>query len=196
MAKDRDGRDEDDDGGTALETATRLERLARLLRQAGHSGGLVPAQWEVLRYLVRANRLSRSPGALARYLGSTKGTVSQSLLTLDRKGLIRRENQPSDERYVLVSLTQAGHDLLAKDPLQAIAGDLEALGGKTRRRFARGLAELLGHEIARQGAASFGTCEGCRHFQAASSGKSMTCGKDGGPLHANETSLLCIVHQA
>ena len=139
MARD-DGDGEDDE--STLDIATRLERLARLLRQAGHAGGLVPAQWEVLRYLARDNRLSRSPGALARYLGSTKGTISQSLQTLLKKGLVTRQTRSDDERHVLLALTATGQTLLAQDPLRTIATGIDALGGKTRRRFAKGLAEI------------------------------------------------------
>lgn len=190
----RDDGDSDDDE-SALDIATRLERLARLLRQSGHAGGLVPAQWEVLRYLARANRLSRSPGVLARYLGSTKGTISQSLQTLVKKGLIARQTRAGDERHVLLTLTTTGKALLLEDPLRAIANDLEQLGGKTRRRFAKGLAELLSLEIDRQKAARFGTCGGCRHFQEASKDKGPTCAFDGAPLPASETTLLCIAHE-
>ena len=62
-----------------------LERLSRLIRQQGFHEGLNPAQWEALRYVSRANRFSNSPGALAQYLGSTKGTVSQTILSLEKK---------------------------------------------------------------------------------------------------------------
>ena len=53
-----------------------IERLTRLVAADGHSGGLKPVQWAALRYLDNANRFSRTPGALAAYLNSTKGTVS------------------------------------------------------------------------------------------------------------------------
>lgn len=192
MAKN-DGDTEDE--ATAQEITTRLERLARLLRQAGHAGGLVPAQWEVLRYLARANRLSRSPGVLARYLGSTKGTVSQSLQTLVKKGLVNRQTRSDDERHALLDLTPSGRTLLAQDPLQAMATDVDSLGGKTRRRFASGLAELLSLEIDRQGATRFGTCGGCRHFQDGDKGKAPHCAIDGGELSREETALLCIAHE-
>ena len=38
-----------------------LERLARVLQNEAHTGGLKPTQWEALRYLARANRFSRTP---------------------------------------------------------------------------------------------------------------------------------------
>ena len=76
-------RKDEDSGSNA---AVMLERLARLMRVAEHDGDLNPAQWEALRYLARANRFSNSPAALTRYLGATKGTISQTLMALDRKG--------------------------------------------------------------------------------------------------------------
>jgi DNA-binding MarR family transcriptional regulator len=63
-----------------------IERMGRLLRASDHASGLNPAQAEALRYLLRANRFSRTPAALAEYLGSTRGTVSQTLLALEAKG--------------------------------------------------------------------------------------------------------------
>lgn len=195
MAKDVRDSDETD-SPSALEIVTRLERFGRLLRQAGHAGGLVPAQWEVLRYLARANRLSRSPGNVARYLGSTKGTVSQSLLTLEKKGLVRRQANPTDERHVLLFLTEQGRAKLADDPLQALAADLDNLGGKTRRRFARGLAELLSQEIGRQNAARFGTCAGCARAAAASNTGHVTCGANSQDVSPPEQQLLCAAFSA
>lgn len=188
----RGAADNDDDApAPALEIATRLERLSRLLRQASHAGGLVPAQWEVLRYLGRANRLSRSPGSVARYLGTTKGTISQSLLTLEKKGLLVRSANAADERHVLLNLTDAGRTKLQSDPLLSLAGGLDTLGGKTRRRFARGLEELLAQEISRRGAARFGTCAGCLHAQSSRTGPGLHCAVDGAVLAEGELALLC-----
>ena len=64
------------DDVAAGQTLARLERLARLMRSASQTQGLNAAQWEALRYLSRANSFSNSPGALTRYLGATKGTIS------------------------------------------------------------------------------------------------------------------------
>ena len=63
----------------AIESAHLIGRLDRLMRSGVAVEGLNPAQWEALRYLARANRFSRPPAGLADYLGSTRGTVSQTL---------------------------------------------------------------------------------------------------------------------
>ena len=57
------------------------------LRKAGADEALQPVHLQALIYLARANRYSNTPQALAEYLGLTKGTVSQTLLLLDRQGL-------------------------------------------------------------------------------------------------------------
>ncbi len=120
-----------------------LERLSRLMRASEFGGGLNPAQWEALRFLSRANRFSNSPGALTRYLGATKGTISQTVKALERKKLIEKSERPGEKRSVVLRLTPAGTEMMAQDPWSALARSCDALGGKTRRRMDRGLAEML-----------------------------------------------------
>ena len=70
----------------AREAAFLIDRLERLTRGRESGGGLNPAQWEALRFLSHANRFSRTPAALADYLGSTRGTISQTLIALQLNG--------------------------------------------------------------------------------------------------------------
>ena len=142
-----------------------LERLSRLIRQQGFHEGLNPAQWEALRYVSRANRFSNSPGALAQYLGSTKGTVSQTILSLEKKGLLAKVASASDARVVLLTLTDKAHELLAKDPLVGLGQEIANLGGKTTKRFAKAIDEILIGEIRRQKQNEFGGCRSCRHWR-------------------------------
>ena len=74
----------------ALAVANLLERISRLTRTEEQIGDLYPAQWAALRYLTRANRFSRTPMALTRYLGTTRGTMSQTIIALERKGYLER----------------------------------------------------------------------------------------------------------
>ena len=110
----------------ALEAAHLIDRLERLSRSADARTGLNPAQWEALRYVACANRFSRSPAALADYLNSTRGTVSQTLIALEDKGFIARKPNVKDRRSVELVLTDAGQIALAKDPLIDLAHDIAA----------------------------------------------------------------------
>jgi DNA-binding MarR family transcriptional regulator len=176
----------------------RLERLARLMRAGSHARGLNPAQWEALRYLSRSNRHSRTPGAMTLYLGATKGTISQTIRSLERKGHLTKARDRADGRSVQLDLTQTGRALLAEDPLRMLAADIDGLGGKTRRRLGRGLAELLESETRRQEACSFGQCSNCRHFRALARSDDgagpHSCMKLKMPVSEAEASLLCAMH--
>ncbi len=155
--------DEDDADGRMI--VAPLERLARILRAAEHSGELNPAQWEALRYIARANRFSNSPGALTRYLGATKGTISQTVMALERKGLVAKSARQGERRSVSLTLTPKGQVQLDDDPWAELAKAADALGGKTKRRLYKGLRELLAHEITAHKLASFGSCPSCRYFR-------------------------------
>src|SRR3546814_12965729 len=113
-----------------------LARTARLIAGDGHSAGLKPVQWQALRYLAIANRFSRTPGALAAWLGQTKGTVSQTVGALERKGLVERTGDPDDRRLVRLSLTEAAHAMPGRAPDRIAMSTLERPTAAGRPPFA------------------------------------------------------------
>jgi DNA-binding MarR family transcriptional regulator len=172
-----------------------LERLTRLMRAGEHARGLNPAQWEALRYLSRANRFSNSPGALTKYLGSTKGTVSQTIKALERKGLIAKSQRENERRSVMLVLTETGLDALNNDPQATFLKSIDELAGKTKRRLAKGLEELTEMELARQEQPSFGPCMTCRYFRE-DRGSPHQCMLFEEPISHAETLLICAEHLA
>ena len=170
-----------------------LERLSRILQNEAHAGGLKPTQWEALRYLSRANRFSRSPSAVTAYLGVTKGTVSQTLNALVRKGLVRKEADPGDRRNLTIEVTPAGRELLARDPVEALLTSAAKLGAAERRTLSDGLEALLGEALRRRGGRPFGLCRSCRFFQKrAKGGTPHRCGLLGVPLTGEDSRRICI----
>lgn len=149
--------------GSAFRSAHLIERLGRLLRAGDHASGLNPAQAEALRYLARANRFSRTPAALAEYLGSTRGTVSQTLISLETKGLIERQTNARDGRSVVFALTKAGSGFLVAGPAQGLATAIDQAGiaSDLATNLEAGLLAL----IAARGGRAFGACHTCRHFR-------------------------------
>lgn len=176
-----------------------LERLSRLMRASEFGDGLNPAQWEALRFLSRANRFSNSPGALTRYLGATKGTISQTVKALERKKLIAKTERPGEKRSIVLVLTDVGRQVMAKDPWAALAAASGELGGKTRRRMDKGLTELLVGEIARRQSPSFGNCLSCRFWREQGRGDDAqgphSCMLFDAALSAAEATQICVAHE-
>lgn len=161
----------------ALEAAELINRLDRLSRNMGPSEGLNPAQRDALRYLARANRFSRTPAALAEYLGSTRGTVSQTLIALEQKGHVSRTPCDTDRRSVRLSLTPTGMEVLDTDPILALAADLATAAGPDLSSLVTTLRAVLAQNIARNDRRPFGVCYSCRHFRKS------TGSTDGLPHH-------------
>jgi DNA-binding MarR family transcriptional regulator len=191
-----------DDSETDVPPATtlaRLERLGRLMRSANRGQGLNPAQWEALRFIAKSNRFSNSPGALTQYLGATKGTISQTVMALERKGQIAKAAREGERRSVTLNLTAKGLDTLSHDPLRNLQAAIGSLGGKTQRRLDKGLAKLLADEVLRQDTPSFGTCRQCRFFQpdlhvGDGVGLPHHCTKFQVAIAEAECDLICVAH--
>jgi DNA-binding MarR family transcriptional regulator len=169
--------------------------LAGALRESGGEAGLQLVHLQALAYLRDANRYSNTPRALADFLGLTKGTVSQSLLLLHRRGLVRREADPADGRVVRLRLSARGRRLLASaeihpDWQQALA----AVPAGERAAAGNALRGLLAGLQRRRGNLSFGECRTCAHFRREGAG-AYRCGLTREPLQRFETFQICREHR-
>lgn len=177
--------------------ANLINRLGRSIHCRQFAQGLNPAQWEALRYLSRANRYSRTPSALADYLHTTKGTASQTLKSLEAKGYIRRVPVPEDRRAVRIDITDAGHTVLRRDPLQCLESSASELGEdlETVSRFLGRLAVTL----ERTNGKAFGLCSECTFFckndAAGAEGGAHKCGLHEEPLTATDATKICVSHR-
>lgn len=178
----------------ALEAAQLLDRIERLSRSGVPVHGLNPAQWEALRYLARANRFSRTPAGLAAYVGSTRGTVSQTLIALEQKGFVARKASARDRRSIDLGLTEKGVEALTQDPLLAIAGDIEEACGAQTSAIADMLRRALRSTVRRNGGRPFGICNTCVHFRRADlqSGQDGFCGLLKEALSEADSQSICL----
>lgn len=179
----------------ARKIAALLDRLSRVSREMQFVHGLNPAQWEALRFIATANRYSRTPGALAEYLGATKGTVSQTLIALESKGLIRRVRSKSDKRRIALEVTTTGQALFERDPLLDIVDAAAALDSDLRDDVATGLERLLDHIQILQGSKKFGVCCTCGMYIASPTppcAEQQRCGLTGDPIAQTEVNRLCV----
>jgi DNA-binding MarR family transcriptional regulator len=169
-----------------------LERLAALVHQSvrddGAQHGLLPIHVQVLGYLSRANRYSDLPIAIAEYFGITRGTVSQTLTVLERKGLLRRKPDSRDGRRVHFHLTPAGDRVLQDSWARRIEQVLQRMP-EAGMDLERALRELLAGLQQLNEQRAFGICRNCAHFLA--EGKGWRCGLTREPLLAKETGQIC-----
>jgi DNA-binding MarR family transcriptional regulator len=180
-----------------LSTVELIERLARIVSGAGHSNAMKPAQWDALRYVSRANRFSRTPGALTAYLGVTKGTVSQTLMSLERAGLVSKTVDAADRRSVKLELTDAGRDRLRRDEIARVQAMVDAMPELDRLRLDDALRQLLKTRLELEGGRAFGLCRTCRHFAADARGPAKHhCRLLDEPLADAEADEICYEQEA
>lgn len=173
-----------------------VERLAVVLRaeerRVAAAHDLVPAQLEALRFLARANRYSRQPGAVAEWAGATPGTVSQTLSALERKGLLRKEADPVDQRRLHCVPTAEGLALVAR--VEAEGGARGVIPPELEGALGEGLRRWLAALQQRQGGRTFGVCRTCVHFRPAPDASGGLCGLTGDPLTEEDGGRLCREH--
>ncbi len=179
------------------DVADLLNRIGRATHCLQFVSGLNPAQWDALRYLARANQYSRSPTALAEFLGTTKGTVSQTIRALENKGYVRRDRHRADGRSVTLEVTPAGTALLEFDPIRQIEEAAAKLPGETGAAMVEGLNSLMAELQSRYGTRVFGACERCGHLKDSASGTdSFRCGLNGDSLTSIDKSRICVKFRA
>ncbi|MFZ5624579.1 MAG: MarR family winged helix-turn-helix transcriptional regulator [Gemmatimonadota bacterium] len=169
-----------------------LERLGALIQQSVRDDaarhGLLPIHIQVLHYLARANHYSDLPIAIAEYFGLTRGTVSQTLAVLERKGLLTKEPDARHGKRVHLRLTSAGESILNESWAERVE---QALGGHAIEAAAlegtlRNLLSALQHM---NGQRAFGICQQCAHFLTEENGA--RCGLTGEALATEQTARIC-----
>ncbi len=176
----------------ATQTAVLVERIARLLQNLGNADDLNPVQWEALRYFDRANKFSCTPSGLTDYLGVTKGTVSQTINAIERKGLVTKADVPGNARSVRIQLTEEGKRQLAKNPLRTLIEDLDELDGADLRRLKESLRHIVEKSLRRREGSAFGICISCNYFESMhEEGSPHRCGLLELPLAESDATLIC-----
>lgn len=164
-----------------------INRLARLDAASGWDGDLNPTQREVLVYLGRANRFSRSPSHVAEYLGTTRGTTSQSLKSLLQKGYVTERRSVLDKRTISFDLTAKGNEVAGAGGI--LEQCLTGLDGRQKLALHASLSDVLRAFLVKNQGRAFGVCRTCDHFEASESGG--YCRLLSEPLSPEDISLIC-----
>lgn len=145
-----------------------IERLARISASDDWSGEINPSQFVALSYLTKANRFSRAPSQVADFMVSTRGTVSQTLKALARKGLVDETRSEHDKRWITYSVTEKGRELIEKQTI--IDGVIGQLDDRTSASLENGLNALAHKALEVRGHRPFGVCHKCEFHQKTGTG--------------------------
>ncbi len=174
-----------------------IERMAALIRSEERKKctelGLQVVHVQVLKYLSRCNKYSDTPAAVTNYLGMTRGTVSQTLLLLEKKGYIKKTADADDRRVVHLELSPEGNAILDQAKSSALFNQAAAL------LEINGIPDyeavlvytLTALQKANQ-SQSFGLCKTCHHFTKSADG--FVCGLTNGPLSQSDSEKICQEH--
>src|SRR6056297_75422 len=178
-----------DEPQTPDRIAELLVHVGRAARSGDMGSELTGAQWTGLRFFARANGSTRTPSGFASFQATTRGTASQIIKSLERRGLVARTRSERDGRSVCFDLTDGGRAMLAQDPLGDLIGVIDGLGAAERDRFLGTLSRLVSALAMRREVPAFGTCRDCSHF--GTSGDTAYCACMAAELAAEETTKLC-----
>ena len=144
-------------------------RLAALLRagawQAAASVGLNPAQIEIIGHLARRGPVRQ--GDLAEALSVSAASLSDSVASLARKGLVVRAPDPQDGRALQVSLSAEGKTIAASLPPapEALVIALDTLSERETGDLLRTLTRLIRSLQEARAIPVQKMCVTCRYFR-------------------------------
>ena len=170
-----------------------LERLANLQQSCFYRDSqlrhLPSVQISALYYLSHCNHYSNTPGAVAEYLGFTKGTISQSLRKLESQGWISREGDSHDKRIVRLFITDKAREILygviSQNMIDQACASLHHQGETLQQQLLHLLRQLQKQENQR----IFGECYQCRFHQTEQ--EKTYCGLTQELIPKENTRLIC-----
>jgi len=174
-----------------------IERMSALIRSEERKKctelGLQSVHLQVLDYLSRCNRYSDTPAALTNYLGMTRGTVSQTLLLLVKKGFIKKTTDANDRRMVHLSLLAEGEAILKQARTSDLFNQAALLFKEhdfvsNEEMFMKALSALQKANKSQ----SFGLCKTCQYFTSTSVG--FNCGLTKEQLSESDSEKICQEH--
>ncbi len=150
--------------------------------------------FQILKYLSICNKYSDTPAAITNYLGMTRGTVSQSLILLEKRDFIKKKQDQTDKRVFHIQLLKKGMSTLFKakptDLFKKTAAILEKnsslMGGK--EIFIEALTALQKANNSH----SFGICKTCKNFTKKST--NFYCDLTQEKLSQSDSEKICLEH--
>ena len=182
----------------ARETVELLVQAARIWYFEGSRHGLRDREWMALRFLARANRFSLTPSALANFVGTPRGTASQIVKVLEKKGFLLRQPAADDKRSVILCVTAQGEKFLGHDPINVLVKAIAALSVERQTSSRDALRQVLDWLDITQHRQHADICKECTFLTensaeaaAGHASPQFTCRFFRTAITPDETALLC-----
>ena len=174
-----------------------IERMGALIRSEERKKctefGLQSVHLQVFDYLSRCNKYSDTPAALANYLGMTRGTVSQTLLLLEKKGFVKKTPDTVDRRVVHLSLLPEGIAMLEQAKPKDLFNQASSfLSNEIAEDYNDAMTTVLTALQKANKSNTFGTCRTCQHFTHIPDG--YLCGLTKENLSEDDSGKICQEH--
>jgi DNA-binding MarR family transcriptional regulator len=149
----------------ALERLASLNRLEQL--QVSGPQGLNPTQLAILRLVERRGQAGLRVKTIARELGLSQPTVTESLLALERKSLIQRRSDPRDKRALLIHASDEGRAALASvtGQMSQMEAALASLTRKEQAALLHIIIKMIRALLHEKAMPVQRMCVSCRHFR-------------------------------
>lgn len=156
--------------------------------------GLQLVHLQTLHYLSRCNRYSDVPAALSLYLGVTRGTISQTLFLLEKKGFIEKIQDTKDRRVVHLRLLDAGITILKQARPSDLLAQAERILEKSQLSVDQDIFNNALKALQRANRfQTFGLCNSCQHFKIDHAGE-FRCGLTQEALSKEDSEKICQEH--
>ena len=172
---------------TLIRVKALLDRIARVSASQDWVDNLNPAQRGVLTYLASANQFSRAPSNIAEYMCTTRGTASQTLKALERKGLVSPSPSIADKRSISYEVTAEGQKVI--DSSTELDAVLNTIDQKEGAALVNSLEKLSRELIVQRGYKAFGICAECSYHQKTKKG--LFCSLLNVDLTQDQSAKLC-----
>lgn len=165
----------------------RISALHRnLIRRSAVEHDLQFVHVEILQYLLMCNRYSNTNQALSEFLGQTKGSISQSLSHLEKRGFVLRSQDKKDKRVFHLVILSKGIHLV------------ESLNARTAVDDSKEMKQVLRSILLtfqkKNNMRSFGICSSCKFNQ--NLGKNnFVCGLTKETLTLEDIKKICREHE-
>ncbi len=178
-----------------------LERIAQafrvLLWQESKDFSLSPIQVQILIFLLHHSEEKRKVSYLADEFNMTKATISDSIKTLEQKGLISKAYEPQDTRSFIIQLTKKGKEIAAKTSMftKELHKPLDKLLPGDKERLLLSLMGIIRHLQAAGVITIQRMCATCVYYETSANKEKHFCRLLKQPLRTTDLRVDCPEHE-